>query len=136
MPRYLKKIGKNTIFGYNEILARRSDVVECDENGKQVDGAKPPPPADEVQTPAAVRMAKAKREEQVRLASEKANEKTPEELAAEEAKKADLIKFAKDRFQVDIDPADSLEVVEKRIEKLTGKAKPAKKTANGKAKAE
>lgn len=126
--RYLKKIGKATIFGYNEILARRSDVVECDEKGNVVDAPKPSAPADEAQTPAAVRAARANRDEKIKLAEDDADKRTPEEKAKDDEQKAELIQFAKDRYQTDIDPADSLEVVKARIAKLTGgKAKGGKK---------
>lgn len=130
--RFLKKVGKNTIFGYNEILARRSDIIECDEKGNPVDGEKPKQPADEAQTPAAVRAAKAKREEVVKLADDETDTRTAEQKAADEEKKAELIKFAKDRFGVNLDPDDSLAVIEKRIAKLTsGKPKAKAESAPG-----
>jgi len=138
--RFLRKSnGDPHLYPYTERLAKRGDMIECDAKGNPVqNGTIPSAPTpfrprpvnvpknpDEVPQAAGVgdtpELAPPARP--APPAPSGAVDVTPEApvdpaiAEAQEARKAQLIKFAQDRFKLTLDPEDSLEVIEKRVAK-------------------
>lgn len=138
--RFLRLLnGDPMLYPWTEALASRGDMVECDDKGKPVAQPiklpTPPayaprqytPPANPDEKPVPVGISD--NPENVppaapppagpssgRVADEEAP-LPPEEAAKQAQRKQDLIKFAKDRFNITIDPEESLAVIEKKIAK-------------------
>lgn len=139
--RYLRHTKNGTIHQYTDILAKRNDMVECDANGTLtvqpiapvVLPAQPAaPPATDATRPVGVsetdfpetefRRPPRVGAEVVTLAPEDENapKLSDQEL---QTKKQELVAFARDRFKVNLNPEDSLAILQKRVDKLVAKAR-------------
>lgn len=127
--------GDKFIYPWTEALASRPDMVECDQKGNVL--AQQPIPA----APPAYSAPKIQPDtppQPVGISDSPDNvpaaapppagpssghvDMSEPQISAEEAekrakRKADLIKFAKDRFNITIDPEESLAVIEKKLAK-------------------
>lgn len=125
--RYVKSPNSKLIHPVddNGILLKRvgKDMFECTKDGQPIDGnpvhtskfqIEGRPDAPEQAIP---RVPETSR---VRLAPEPV--KTDAQIAAEDKEKADLIKYAQDRFQTALDPSDSIELIRTRVKKLNAAA--------------
>lgn len=157
-PSHLLLPDTGRIMVFTEAQWRKPDTIACDPNGTPVAGFKKPdlkqnrtsrlearrgvkPAADDIPEGAPV-----ERVAPARVDTSAEPELNPEEAARESDAKAKLIKFAKDRFGVALDPADPLKVIEARVNRLANSASPvaaaadatapkkAKRTAKPKAK--
>lgn len=128
VQRYVKKPGLNRVIPVDTagVLLERigKDMFECDKDGRPID-------TNPVEQARASRIEGSPQQMPVvpprtaetntaRLAPEPA--KSDAQLAKDEAEKQKLIKYAKDRHGVDIDPGDGLDLVKARVKKLNAKA--------------
>lgn len=126
--RYVKSPNSKLIHPVddNGVLLQRvgKDMFECTKDGQPIDGnpvhaskhiIEGRPDAPEQTIPRGV-----PETSRVRLAPDPI--KTDAQIAAEDKEKADLIKYAQDRFNVTLDPSDSIELIRTRVKKLNAAA--------------
>ena len=120
---------------YTEAQWRKPDTIACDKNGTPIGGFKKPNVGQNrtsrlearrgIVTPDDIpEGAPAERAKPARVDTAEP-EIDPEQVAQEAEAKAKLIAFAKSRFSVNLDPSDSLKVIEARVNKLASSATPA-----------
>lgn len=132
----MKNNGDPHVYPYTERLAARPDMIECDAQGNAVKtGPRPAvspfkprpinpdakPTASGVGDPGAPLQPARPPTAAAPAGRVDTDEEAPVDPAVaeqQEARKAQLIKFAKDRFGKDLDPEDTLAVIEKRVAKL------------------
>lgn len=144
--RFVKMAGKSRVIPVDHagvLLSRVGiDAFECDKNGSPIDSS-PAGKAKASKIEGSERMPAVPLPpvavSRVRLAAEPA--KTEAQLAADREKAAKLVQYALDRYDVTLDPEDSLETIQLRVKKLNAKAgvvdeKPAKTVKRKKAKAQ
>ena len=145
-PSHLLLPDTGRIMVFTEAQWRKPDTIACDPNGTPVAGFKKPDLKQKrtsrldarrgTPTPAADDIpegAPAERVAPARVDTSAEPELNPEEAAREADAKAKLIKFAKDRFSVTLDPADPLKVIEARVNRLANSASPVAAAADASA---
>lgn len=133
IPAYLLIPSTGRVMIYTEAQWRKPETIACDAEGTPLKGFSKPDLGKKRTTRLADRRAtpddipEGAPAERIVPARVDTAEPTvdPEAEARDNEAKAKLVKFAKDRFGVTLDPNDALKVIEARVNKLASTATPA-----------